>query len=440
MQQTNGRENLLKFLKLKTPIKKPLHKLLTHISGYFHDEYIDGECLSEEDNDDPNRCNDCPTIKDIVPIFRSLPLPVQVHMFTNFVVNLLCLDEASVTGREFVDRRDLNNNNNVRLDYEDMFSGLPEEKVKEKEILSCFIVYLFFKRYAMTRLGLELEFFFDSENVMSWNDREMFSEVFKELNLDYKELRKVSKEELNLNQLKKSKDGDMWYKLVLMIHEEFFEDLSDEAKQFREKISNIVFNEMDRAKSNCEEYTLLQNWHTDIVSNYAKIYRKNQPHKDLLKLGIVCQTSSLHNSASQDKHVNYFWDNIKNVDNLGNVQMGLFSPSPRAYFTFCCYGAKMKQHNYDFGDPKQKLRGFFAMCDYHRKHSLFINSFCVGPYVVEFKRFPILSHFNHEKCKMCNTKGKLCQACKSVRYCSLACQKSDWNSHKQNCKIYQLFL
>lgn len=33
------------------------------------------------------------------------------------------------------------------------------------------------------------------------------------------------------------------------------------------------------------------------------------------------------------------------------------------------------------------------------------------------------------------TKGKLCNGCKTVRYCSEECQKADWKGHKRACKL-----
>ena len=42
------------------------------------------------------------------------------------------------------------------------------------------------------------------------------------------------------------------------------------------------------------------------------------------------------------------------------------------------------------------------------------------------------------KCFVCRGKGKpklkMCMVCKKVRYCSKACQKSDWKTHKPKCK------
>ena len=46
-------------------------------------------------------------------------------------------------------------------------------------------------------------------------------------------------------------------------------------------------------------------------------------------------------------------------------------------------------------------------------------------------------------CTVCNlrdpnTKARICAGCKSVSYCSKACQNTDWkNGHKQKCKIMQ---
>lgn len=39
------------------------------------------------------------------------------------------------------------------------------------------------------------------------------------------------------------------------------------------------------------------------------------------------------------------------------------------------------------------------------------------------------------KCRVCggNTKLKLCSRCRSVAYCSAACQKMDWDNHKRDC-------
>jgi hypothetical protein len=40
------------------------------------------------------------------------------------------------------------------------------------------------------------------------------------------------------------------------------------------------------------------------------------------------------------------------------------------------------------------------------------------------------------RCKVCRAKGKLfvCVECKKVKYCSQACQRKDWKSHKPHCK------
>ncbi|KAF9052402.1 hypothetical protein BDZ89DRAFT_1098464 [Hymenopellis radicata] len=40
------------------------------------------------------------------------------------------------------------------------------------------------------------------------------------------------------------------------------------------------------------------------------------------------------------------------------------------------------------------------------------------------------------RCFLCRQKSKsLCTGCKMVRYCSVACQKKDWKSHKRYCKV-----
>ncbi|KAL0701761.1 hypothetical protein Bca4012_057883 [Brassica carinata] len=43
------------------------------------------------------------------------------------------------------------------------------------------------------------------------------------------------------------------------------------------------------------------------------------------------------------------------------------------------------------------------------------------------------------ECSVCgNLSTKKCSRCKSVRYCSANCQKSDWNSgHKRQCMVFQ---
>ncbi|KAJ4374740.1 hypothetical protein N0V83_001816 [Neocucurbitaria cava] len=44
-------------------------------------------------------------------------------------------------------------------------------------------------------------------------------------------------------------------------------------------------------------------------------------------------------------------------------------------------------------------------------------------------------------CAMCNHHStKMCSGCKSIRYCSKACQRTDWAIHKLVCKDYQEFL
>lgn len=41
-----------------------------------------------------------------------------------------------------------------------------------------------------------------------------------------------------------------------------------------------------------------------------------------------------------------------------------------------------------------------------------------------------------ERCKVCKTTGKLknCSKCKKDFYCSVDCQRSDWDEHKKNCQ------
>ena len=45
-----------------------------------------------------------------------------------------------------------------------------------------------------------------------------------------------------------------------------------------------------------------------------------------------------------------------------------------------------------------------------------------------------------DMCQYCGEKKNdllQCAACGSVQYCNRACQKSDWKSHKKNCKPYK---
>lgn len=48
-----------------------------------------------------------------------------------------------------------------------------------------------------------------------------------------------------------------------------------------------------------------------------------------------------------------------------------------------------------------------------------------------------------KSCKVCSKTDKnmeVCSACKSARYCSINCQRSDWKSHKKECfKLNQVF-
>lgn len=41
------------------------------------------------------------------------------------------------------------------------------------------------------------------------------------------------------------------------------------------------------------------------------------------------------------------------------------------------------------------------------------------------------------ECGFCKliTKTKRCGKCKTMRYCSIDCQKSDWNNHKEECFV-----
>lgn len=43
-------------------------------------------------------------------------------------------------------------------------------------------------------------------------------------------------------------------------------------------------------------------------------------------------------------------------------------------------------------------------------------------------------------CFVCQKENsnKLCGRCKDVRYCSFECQKKDWNTHKINCKVFEI--
>lgn len=53
------------------------------------------------------------------------------------------------------------------------------------------------------------------------------------------------------------------------------------------------------------------------------------------------------------------------------------------------------------------------------------------------KQLTLQSSQNQKVCAVCKKKENLksCSRCKKVHYCSVECQKKDWNTHKQDCKI-----
>jgi hypothetical protein len=66
----------------------------------------------------------------------------------------------------------------------------------------------------------------------------------------------------------------------------------------------------------------------------------------------------------------------------------------------------------------------------------------MGPGMKEVSSVPLdgtLPTINERRCSACGVTEKLrrCNGCKAVRYCSLACQRSDWSQHKRACRAVQ---
>jgi len=50
----------------------------------------------------------------------------------------------------------------------------------------------------------------------------------------------------------------------------------------------------------------------------------------------------------------------------------------------------------------------------------------------------IVMKYKDSKCVICEEMAPLCCSCKAVKYCSKACQKSDWANHKKTCEFKKL--
>lgn len=99
----------------------------------------------------------------------------------------------------------------------------------------------------------------------------------------------------------------------------------------------------------------------------------------------------------------------------------------------------------------EKCRSYFRDCGVMRHLHLFNER--ISKYVSNGVQWELEKHdrmrdsYSHEmgtvKCQKCRRKEgenkfKTCNRCKSVFYCSRACQKCDWESHKKNCISFKM--
>uniref|UniRef100_A0A6C0I1F9 MYND-type domain-containing protein n=1 Tax=viral metagenome TaxID=1070528 RepID=A0A6C0I1F9_9ZZZZ len=62
-------------------------------------------------------------------------------------------------------------------------------------------------------------------------------------------------------------------------------------------------------------------------------------------------------------------------------------------------------------------------------HTLGLINSCMS----RMEALAIVMKYKDSKCFICEEIAPLCCSCKAVKYCSKACQKSDWKNHKELC-------